>query len=164
MAISRLKIISGTDCLNKTMKAGIAAQQSIEAKETNLVTKNTASQERKTKLNTAPNPGILKLNPIRTPNVVATPLPPLNLRKTVQLWPKIQLIPKIIRNISLDKTGTCINTKSLKKVTAKAPFKASNSNTQIPAFLPRIRKALVAPTLPDPNLRISIFFSNLPAI
>ena len=59
---------------------------------------------------------ILTANPNNTPSEVATPFPPLNPRKTVQLWPIIQLNPKITRKASPERLGIRQISKSAKSV------------------------------------------------
>ena len=98
------KIILATikirDCLNKTMYSGKARPLESEAKETILAIKKTTNQVRTVIPKIILKPLILTAKAINTPKVAAIPLPPLNLKKIVQLWPHMQLIPKIIRNNS----------------------------------------------------------------
>lgn len=109
-------------------------------------------------------PGIFAAKATRTPIVVATPLPPLKPKNIVQLWPKMQLNPKIILINSEGRAPVLRITRSPRKNTAAKPLKISNNKTVIPAFFPSNRKAFVAPTLPEPNLRISAPFKHLPKI
>ena len=88
------------ECLNKIIKTGMAIPAKTEARETILITINVASQVKITKPNIMPKPCILKDNPINTPNVVATPLPPLKRKNKVKLCPVIQLKAKMISKLS----------------------------------------------------------------
>ncbi len=158
----KLKSISVLDCLNPVINTGNANALISEATETILTIINTANQTRIDNPNITFKPAILTDKAINTPKIVAMPLPPLNPRNIVQLCPDTQLKPKIIHTISEDKKLTFELKKSPKKNTAANPLKTSISNTGIPAFLPKTRKAFVAPTFPEPNLRISIPFNSLP--
>ncbi len=160
----KLNSISVLDCLNTIINAGSANALIIEATETILTIINTASQTRIDHPNITFKPGILTDKAINTPKIAAMPFPPLNPKNIVQLCPDTQLKPKIMRSISEDKKLTFDLKKSPKKNTAANPLKTSINNTVIPALFPKTRKAFVAPTLPEPNLRISIPFSSLPKI
>lgn len=142
------------DCLNRAIYIGNNIALIMEATETILVIRKTKAQVKIIKPNIRFIPASLTAKPNKTPNVVATPLPPLNPKNMLQLCPHIQAKPKIIRNISW----------SAKKTTAAKPLKISIINTAMPAGLPNTLKALVAPTLPEPNFRISMPFNNLPNI
>ena len=139
-------------CLNIVIYIGNNIAVITEATETILVIRKSKIQVKIIKPNITFRPGNVIAKPNKTPNVAATPLPPLNPKNMLQLCPHIQAKPKTIRNISW----------SVKKTTAAKPLKTSKANTVIPAGLPNILKALVAPTLPEPNLRISMPFNNLP--
>ena len=112
----------------------------------------------KTRINL--NSAIFIDNPIRTPKVVAMPLPPLNLKNKVQLCPHMQLNPSKIGRIVLSAKLILEPRKSPKKITGIKPFKISKIKTLIPTGFPNTRQAFVAPTLPEPNLRISIPLSK----
>jgi hypothetical protein len=87
----------------------------------------------------------------RTPRVVATPLPPLNLRKRDQLCPDITANPT--GNIhSIDSPS------HLAIKIARLPFAISNRRTVIPENGPISRAVFIVPTLPVPNRLISTFF------
>ena len=83
-----------------------------------------------------------------TPAPVATPLPPLPLRKMENMWP------------TTGAAAMTIAAQGLKKFTAITagmnPLSMSQASTTTPAFLPRTRKTLVVPTLPDPCWRTSV--------
>jgi len=51
-----------------------------------------------------------------------------------------------------------------RRVTVIRPLRMSRANTVIPNFFPRSREAFVAPTFPEPNLRISMPFKHIPKI
>lgn len=88
------------DCLNMIVKTGKLNAAKIEAKEIILLAINTANQISIVNPKTIFNPGILIDKPNNTPKVVATPLPPLNFKKMVQLCPNMQLTPIRIQKIS----------------------------------------------------------------
>ncbi len=159
-----LKINKVRDCLNKSMKAGKAIPATKEARETILAAINIANQVITVRSNIRLRPGILNARPSNTPSVVAIPLPPLKLRKIVQLWPQIQLKPKIIRTASSESKVILGPRRFPRKNTTRKPFNISRNRTAMPGALPRTRRALVAPTLPEPDLRISIPLSNRPKI
>jgi len=134
-----------------------------EDTETILIIINTITQVKITRPNITFKAGSFIAKPNNTPNVVAIPLPPLNPKNIVQLCPEIQLKPKIIRRTSSGKLILVV-IRFPKKITATKPLMISKTKTVIPAVLPNTRRALVAPTLPEPNLRISIPFNNLTKI
>ena len=72
----------------------------IEAKDTILVSTKIKSQLRISKIRIIFNPGILIARAIKTPKLVAIPLPPLNFKNMVQLCPAIQLKPIMMRSAS----------------------------------------------------------------
>ena len=82
--------------------------------------------------------------PIITPMDVATPLPPLNLKKIDQLWPTINSSAAI----ELNQFSTLNNTK--KKAGIRPLNRKSNNPTAMAYFLPTILSTLDAPTFPEP--------------
>lgn len=151
------------DCLNKTVNNGKLKAANIEAKEIVLLIRKAASQTRMAIPKITFKPAILIESPSKTPNVVATPLPPLKFRKMVQLCPQMQLTPTIIQNVS---NGILVLVPMApgKINTGKKPFKISKTKTVTPQPLPKSLRALVAPTFPEPNLRISVPLMILPKI
>ena len=73
------------DCLNNIVKTGKLNAERIEAREIILEIIKTINQTKIVKPNTTFNPGIVRESAIKTPKVVATPLPPLNFKNMVQL-------------------------------------------------------------------------------
>jgi len=67
-----------------------------------------------------------------------------------------------MRSVSADIPVTAELKISAKKVTTKRPLSISKTKTDIPGPLPNTRRALVAPTFPEPNLRISMPFKRRP--
>jgi len=133
-----------------------------EASDIILNIKNDANQVNTAKSNTIRNPGIINARAIKTPKVVATPLPPLKFRKILNVWPKMLARPIIIHNASSEKACELLAIKSETAAAGMNPFNVSIIKTLIPAGLPNTLKALVAPTFPEPNLRISIPLKTLP--
>lgn len=127
----------------------------IEAKETYRKIKNTPAQTIRVKIKTKPKSGKIKLNELTAPKLVATPLPPLNFKKGVQLWPQTANRPARIMLLS----PACGRT--ARSITAgKNPFKKSKINTSTPHWRPATRKTLVAPMLPEPHSRMSAPFTQ----
>lgn len=90
--------------------------------------------------------------PIAAPAAVATPLPPLNLKKTGKQCPTCAKNPaKRMHSVGASKKMTS----SLAIITAMNPFAKSQKNTNAAAFFPHVRKTLVAPALPLPVVRMS---------
>ena len=85
MEMIMLKNVKTLDCLDKTMYMGRAILVKTEAIETIRVIINTPNQVRITRPNITLKLLILIAKPNNTPKVVAIPLPPLNLKNTVQL-------------------------------------------------------------------------------
>jgi len=73
------------------VKTGKLKAAKIEAKEIILVETKTQSQIKTTKPRDTFRPGIIIESPSNDPNAVATPLPPLNFKKIVQLCPRTEL-------------------------------------------------------------------------
>mgnify|MGYP001039834369 CR=1 FL=1 len=71
----------------------------IEAKETIRDNRKIKDQTNITKKKIILRFALTMPKPIKTPKLVATPLPPLNPKNIVQLWPAIQATPEIIRTI-----------------------------------------------------------------
>lgn len=142
------------DCLNSIAKSGKLIAARMEAKEIILLAINVSSQTITVSNKINLNPGIFMDRPKRTPSVVATPFPPLKFKKTVQLWPQILLIPAISK-ITSEETANLPEKILPSSITGRNPFIISRISTVTPQPLPKRRKALVAPTLPEPNLRIS---------
>lgn len=135
----------------------------IEAKDTKWVIKNTIIQERRVRTKTILRLAIFKAKPAKTPKVVAIPLPPLNPKNIVQLWPETQArLQRILIEEIFKRYEEFI--KSTKNATQKKPLKRSMIKTEIPGITPNTLKAFVAPTFPEPNLRISIPLKILPKI
>jgi len=89
----RVKIIIIKVCLNNTIYKGNNIAVIMEPADTMRVAKNIAAHVPKARARIIARPLISKASPIRTPSVVATPLPPLNFKKTVQLCPAIHPNP-----------------------------------------------------------------------
>ena len=85
-------------------------------------------------------------NPMRTPALVATALPPLKPAKMGKVWPRTARRPKTIGEIP-------VTPKIVGNKTAKVPLRKSTAKTTRPAFVPRIRKVLVVPVFPEPCSR-----------
>ncbi|MBF0493724.1 MAG: hypothetical protein HQL28_01170 [Candidatus Omnitrophica bacterium] len=101
-----------------------------------------------------------------TPAEVATPFPPLNFKKTVQICPDITL-----KASSIFTRNSCSTVEAEKwnriigiKVTAMYPLKKSIRRTSTPQILPTLLNVLVAPTLPLPTLLMSISLTSFPKI
>jgi len=146
-----------SDCLNISVRKGKLKAANIEANEIVLLTIKTIAQITIVRPKIILNPGILIDRPNRTPRLVATPLPPLKFRKIVQLCPHMQLIPIIRDRASAEIKDVLLSKILPSNTTGSSPFAISRINTVTPQPLPKRRNALVAPTLPDPNLRISTF-------
>jgi hypothetical protein len=125
----------------------------IEANDTYLKMKKIIIHIQRDKTMTSHKLGKIRLKPIIAPKLVATPFPPLNLKKIVQLCPTMQKTAARTKRYS-EESGK----KNLKMLGEINPFKKSRINTKIPHFLPTTRKTLVAPILPEPNFLMSIFF------
>lgn len=164
MARTMLKSNKLLGCLNKSIYIGRVMPLRIEASETILKAININAQVKISKPRIMFNPGTLEARPSNTPKVVAMPLPPLNFKNIVQLCPQIQDRPKRIRETVSEIAVIPIVRILPKKKTTTNPFRTSKSNTVIPGPLPKSLRALVAPTLPDPNLRISTPFKIRPNI
>src|ERR1700722_15927129 len=93
-------------------------------------------------------------NASMAPELVATPLPPLNFNQHVQLWPAITKIQQVICNVVGSTLGNWNKRGAM--YTGRKPFAASINNTARPGPFPSARITLVAPILPLPTLRISI--------
>lgn len=110
------------------------------------------------------------LKEVITPTAVAIALPPLNLLNKENMCPTIGDIAK--REIFIARLGckkVCIGSsvsqnseKCKKNVSGTNPLQKSNKNTNIPHFLPKTLKALVAPILPEPVLRKSFCCTHFP--
>lgn len=146
-----LNVFIVLDCLNISVYTGTLIPVITEAMDTILKAMNTINQVRIAKPSINFKPGTLIDSPSSIPKVVATPLPPLNLKNTVQLWPKTELMPKRIRRFCSRINGAFKVATSAIKTTGIKPFTISKINTEMPAALPNTRKAFVAPTLPEPN-------------
>jgi hypothetical protein len=154
----------GERCL-RTMYAGKDIAAKSDAREIILVARKLTIQVRITRTNTRLIPGITQADPSKTPKVVATPLPPLKFRNIVQLWPAIHPNPMMIRSSAGSKRwGDFVSARSPKRITVTRPLRMSRIKTIMPVFLPSRREAFVAPTFPDPNVRISMPFKHLPKI
>jgi len=155
--------IKPIDCLNKTVNKGKLKAANTEAKEMVLLIIKTVNQIKIVIPKIIFKPAILTESPAKTPKVVATPLPPLKCKKMVQLCPQIQLKPRMIQN---DSRGTlALAPMALDKITTgRNPFRISSPKTVNPQPLPKSLRALVAPTLPEPNLRMSVFLIIRPKI
>ena len=156
-------IIKLMDCLNKIVNKGKLKAANTEAKEMVLLIINTANQIKIVIPSMIFKPAILIESPNKTPKVVATPLPPLKFKKIVQLCPQIQLKPIMMQNDSSETLALAPMTPG-KISTGRNPFRISSTKTVIPQPLPKSLSALVAPTLPEPNLRMSVFFIIRPKI
>ena len=85
------------------------------------------------------------------PSVVATPFPPLKSQNMGSKCPIMAKKPNKIFSV----TQVCQSTKpkvykTVAKLAAANPFKASTNKTIEPAFLPSTRKVFVAPAFPLP--------------
>lgn len=148
------------DCRNNIVNIGKLNADKIEDREMILTIEKLRNQINTVKPKTMLNPGILKAKPKSTPKVVATPLPPLNLKNIVQLCPNMHPNPIAINMFCACAKSSCFVKTSPSKTTGKKPFNISRNNTVIPQPLPKILNALVAPTFPEPNLRISTPFNK----
>jgi len=152
------------DSANRKVYAGINKAVKIEATETILEITNTASQVKIDRIKIGFSIAILSDKPNNTPKDAATPLPPLNLKNTVQMCPHTQLNPRIINKASLEARVT-LGIKMFPIIkTQRNPFSTSRKSTTKPTLFPNTLSAFVAPTLPEPNLRMSIFLKSLPKI
>lgn len=80
-----------------------------------------------------------------TPSVVATPLPPRNFKKTLQLWPSTAK-PESHRGAPNPRVAN----------PAATPFPMSKTNAKTPQGSPADRATLVAPGLPEPTFWMSM--------
>ena len=87
--------------LNRTVYTGKTIAVTTEERDIIFEKVNTLSQVIANKPNINLRPLIFMAKPNKTPNVVATPLPPLNFKNTVQLWPQIQHKPNTMLSISV---------------------------------------------------------------
>ena len=94
-----------------------------------------------------------------TPKAVATPLPPLNREKTVQLCPEIAAAPSRTLNNPL-LIGTL--TRCGIAATGANPLSMSMIRTIIPGIFPTTLNTFVAPMFPLPYSLMSIPLSNFP--
>ena len=154
--------VKTNDCLKRSVKMGNDTPATSDDKETIFEIIKTTSQVTMTSARIIRKAAIWVARPINTPKVVAIPLPPLKRRKIVQLCPEIQLMPKRMRKASKEIPEKRLATKFPTKTTAIYPLRISRKSTVIPGPFPRTRKAFVAPTLPEPNCRISIPFRKRP--
>lgn len=152
---SRPTKITGKDLLKNVAKTGKLIAARIEAKEMILLVIKVTSHTKTVNINMNFKPAIFTERPSNTPKVVATPFPPLNPKNIVQLCPQIQLTPTSKQKIS---SGITILPVSIlpNNTTGRNPLNMSRINTVIPQPFPRSLRALVAPTFPEPNLRISV--------
>ena len=88
------------DSLNRIANKGKDKDANNEAREMIRLKIKTTNQIKITIPRIIFKPGIFRESPIKTPNVVATPLPPLKFKKSVQLCPQIALTPISIQNVS----------------------------------------------------------------
>ena len=124
---------------------GSKNEASIDESEIKPLINNVKIQVPTVKMNINLKVGIFTAKPNKTPTLVATPLPPLRLRKTVQLCPATAEIPIIIlKKSSLRPKKSAINT------VANTPLIISIIKTEIPDTFPKTLNALDAPTLPEP--------------
>ena len=79
-----------------SIKRGRTTEALIEEIETKPLINKIRSQATTVKLKTNRRPGITTANPNKTPALVATPLPPLNFRKILQLCPATAVTPRRI--------------------------------------------------------------------
>jgi len=156
--------INNFGSLKISMYNGRNKAVNAEATETILARRIIKIQVRILKAITQLIPATLNDRPRRTPRVVATPFPPLKFKKIVQLCPRIQLRAVSMRKRSLEARGRAAMIRSPIKTTARRPFKISSNNTATPGPFPNTLKAFVAPTLPEPNLRMSTPFKTFPKI
>ncbi|HQP10876.1 MAG TPA: hypothetical protein PKV41_05780, partial [Candidatus Omnitrophota bacterium] len=84
-------------CPVKAIIIGRQVAAIIDETETILVIKKTVTQATKVHTSTGRIAARLIVNPMRAPKLVAIPLPPLNLRKTVQLCPQTTMTEKRTR-------------------------------------------------------------------
>lgn len=161
---NKLKIFNVLDCLKIKVYTGKASALIIEAMETILEIIKARTQVEIIRNNINLKPVIFMDKPNNTPSVVATPFPPLNFKKIVQLWPHIQQIPNIILKVSSLRMPTFKYKISAMNTTGIKPLSRSRIKTLAPTFFPSTRKALVAPMFPEPNLRISIPLKTFPNI
>ena len=89
----------------------------------------------------APSGGDKARNP---PNAVATPLPPLNWKKTGYKWPKNTANAVAV-------THARSNPARLTIVTGSTPLTTSISSTVAANFFPPMRSTFVAPGFPEPS-------------
>ena len=83
----------------------------------------------------------------KTPNAVATPLPPLKLKNIGHIWPTNAAMATSAIVASDKFKASC---RQRAKMTATKPFTASPSRVSAAAFFLPLRKTLVAPGLPEP--------------
>ncbi len=84
----------------------------------------------------------------KAPNPVATPLPPRKRSHGGKQWPAT--------TASMEAASQALSgLKTIIAQTAREPLAMSSTVTATPTFQPADRRALVAPTLPDPSRRTS---------
>lgn len=131
--------------IEKVISKGIEATEIIEATDTYL---NIAAIIIKRISAMIACKGLIAKN---TPNVVATPLPPLNFKNTEKVCPR-----NTAKAMRLTKRGE-FNPEELPKIYSanrviKKPLSTSPKRVIIPAALPTVLPTLVAPILPLPTV------------
>ena len=110
---------------NKT-KPNVEANDAID---TVFVYKNIPIHITIDKISTTHKPGHTKHKPAKAPTLVATPLPPLNLRKQVQICPQItHIAARIYIKLKICAFNITINNGAI------IPFKKSKINTAVRKF------------------------------
>ena len=144
IAINAPKTVNVVFCLAATANTGSESAAIIDARDIIRQIKKTIAKRA-----SAIAVGIGN-RPKKTPADVATPLPPLKLRKIVHMCPAMAQTATAIRTPAL----------SLKKwratSTGAMPLAKSSANASLPSAAPQVRVTFVAPGLPEPCWRRSI--------
>src|ERR1700674_4511423 len=126
------------------MRSGIAAAAAMEPSETYFHQAVTSAN----RASAATAAGAQ--NARKTPNAVATPLPPLKLSQIGKQCPSNTARPAIIIQVALSWEYRAASQ------TAAYPFVVSSAKVRMPAAGPATRVTLAAPILPLPEVRISL--------
>ena len=153
-----LKIKYARGCLNISIKNGKLIIIINEDNDTYLLMITV-----KTHIKIAINAGIVD-KAKNTPQVVATPFPPLNFRKIVHIWPKITKAAIYALNIGRPICNWLLKNIAGKTITQNAPLAMSIKRTAAPISFPRTLNVFVAPTLPLPYFLISIPLVSRPVM
>lgn len=90
------------------------------------------------------------------PKLVATPFPPLNFMYIENTWPRTAAIPTVSHKKRSGGDG-CVPIRFDAIMTGTAPFRTSRRKHKYAHFLPSALERFVAPILPEPTLKRSMW-------